>query len=117
MKYLLIAGFLMCGCIVAAAQEFEDKSATSSEFNPLGNSLDLDNDPLYLRSTNGSAKIISKDEFERILASDQIDYIRVINDPSSIYIYGDKGKNGVVLVVMKGDSFSSKFPGRKRKNK
>jgi hypothetical protein len=115
MKYLLIAGLLICGCMVAAAQEIGDKTATTLEYSPLENSLS--GDPLYVRSVNGSAKIISKDEFERILETDQVSYVQHITDPSSIFIYGDKGKNGVILIVMKGDSFSSKYPGRKRRQR
>jgi hypothetical protein len=41
----------------------------------------------------------------------------MINDPSSTYIYGEKAKNGIVLIVMKGNAFSEKFAGKKRRNK
>lgn len=97
--------------MVATAQETSEKSAATTD---LSNPLDVD--PLYLRSANGTAKIISKEEFDRI-NTEQIDYIQILNDPSSVYIYGDKGKNGVVLIVMKGDSFSAKYPGRKRRQR
>ena len=115
MKYLLLGCFLFCSCLVAAAQDIGDKTATTADFSSLENSLS--GDPLYVRSINGSAKIISKDEYERVLETDQVSYIQHITDPSSIFIYGDKGKNGVILIVMKGDSFSSKYPGRKRRQR
>jgi hypothetical protein len=41
----------------------------------------------------------------------------MINDPSSTYIYGEKAKNGIVLIVMKGNTFSEKFAGKKRRSK
>jgi len=59
-------------------------------------------DALYVKSQRGVAKIITKDEAENLAAS-KIDYISVLKDPSSIHIYGDKGKNGVVLIVMKNE--------------
>jgi hypothetical protein len=69
-----------------------------------------------VRSYKGIAKIISKDEFEKI-NTDHIQYISVINDPSSVHIYGDKGKNGVVLIVMKSELMADKFSARKKRQK
>lgn len=108
----MIIGLLMSCCTMAFAQENADKSEVPSAFDP--NSLG--GDPLYLRSVRGSAKIITKGEFEKINTED-VDYIKMISDPSSIYIYGDKGKNGVVLVVMKDYSLSGKYSSRKRRQK
>ena len=113
MKYLLIFGFIVGCCSMALSQEIADKPVVPSSFDPADNTLNTD--PLYLRSIGGSAKIISKDEFEKIDAED-INYIKIITDPSSIYIYGDKGKNGVMLIVMKS-TFSEKYSGKKRRQK
>lgn len=112
MRYLMILGLFMSCFTLAFAQENVDKTEVPSAFDP--NSLA--GDPLYLRSVRGIAKIISKDEFEKINTED-VDYIKMITDPSSIYIYGDKGKNGVVLVVMKDHSLAGKYSSRKRRQK
>ena len=108
----MIIGLLMGSSTMALAQENVDKTEVPSAFDPSA----LGGDPLYLRSVRGSAKIITKDEFEKINTED-VDYIKMISDPSSIYIYGDKGKNGVVLVVMKDHSLSGKYSNRKRRQK
>ena len=78
--------------------------------------IQFEGDPLFVRSYRGIAKIITKDEFEKITTS-EIEYISVIKDPSSIHIYGDKAKHGVILVVMKGGSGAEKFSARKRRQK
>jgi hypothetical protein len=97
MKFLLMFGLLLGGLLPGVAQDIENKSEPS-EFDVLVNPLS--DERLYLVSSMKTAKIITKDQFEKI-NQDQVDYIQVINDPSSIYIYGDKAKNGVVLIVMK----------------
>src|SRR5688572_14441349 len=115
MRHLVMIVILMGTCLSLRAQDNSEKSdITVSSLNP---ALDpMEGGQLYLRSFRGSAKIITKDEFERI-NSDEIDYIQVLNDERSTYIYGDKGKNGVVLVVMKVNSLSQKFSTRKRRQK
>ena len=116
MKCLLIFGLLIGGVFSSAAQDL----ATPSE-GTLGSDLIINlTEPLYLVSSMKTAKIVTKEEFEKI-NSDQIDYIQVIRDPSSTIIYGDKAKNGVVLIVMKGilfpeKSFSEKYS-KKRKHR
>jgi hypothetical protein len=113
MKFVMMIGLLFVCFMMASAQENDPSVISSSEV--LENSA-LEGDPLYVRSYKKVAKIISKEEFEKI-NSESIQYISVITDPSSIYIYGDKAKNGVVLVVMKEDSFSGRYSGRKRRHK
>jgi hypothetical protein len=105
MKFLLFSGFLL-GCVFSVlAQDVATKPELPPEIDV---TIDLGGDePLYLVSSMKTARIITKDQFEKIDA-EQVDYIQVIKDPSSIYIYGDKARNGVVLIVMKGFSFSEK---------
>jgi hypothetical protein len=114
MKYFLIIGFLLGGFTLTLAQEnVETSEVIASAFNP----ADLEcPDPLYVRSVRGSAKIITKEEFEKI-GSGEIAYVSILNDERSTYIYGDKAKNGVVLIVMKDNSLSEKFSTRKRRNR
>lgn len=105
MKFLLFSGLLL-GCVFSGlAQNVATKSEIPSELDV---TIDVGGDePLYLVSSMKTARIITKDQFEKIDA-EQVDYIQVIKDPSSTVIYGDKAKNGVVLIVMKGFSFSEK---------
>lgn len=114
MKYLLIVGMLIGGFMPGLAQEITEKSEIIAELDVAVNPLA--GEPLYLISSMKTAKIITKDQFEKI-NQDQVDYIQVINDPSSTHIYGDKAKNGVVLIVMKGGSFSDRYSTKKRRHK
>jgi hypothetical protein len=108
-----MVGLMVGGMMPALAQDFSDKLEVPTEFdvtvNPLGD------EPLYLISSMKTAKVITKDQFEKI-NQDHVDYIQIINDPASTHIYGDKAKFGVVLVVMKSNSFSAKYVAKKRKH-
>ncbi|WP_276372781.1 hypothetical protein [Chryseolinea sp. H1M3-3] len=111
MKYLLMVSVWVGTCLLAVAQD--DPSVVTSDPTTLESSV-LESDQLYVRSYKKIAKIITKEEFEKI-NTESIQYISVIKDPSSLYIYGDKGKNGVVLIVMKDDS--GRLSGKKRRHK
>ncbi len=113
MKFLLLAGLLIGGVLPGLAQDIAGKTETPSEFDL---TVDPGHEPLYLVSSMKSARLISKDQFDKI-DHEQVDYIKMINDPSSTYIYGEKAKNGIVLIVMKGNAFSEKFAGKKRRSK
>jgi hypothetical protein len=113
MKYLMMFGFLVASSTLCLAQDIEEKVDGTSDVLVLA---DAGMQPLYVVSAMKTAKIISKDEFDKLNQS-QIDYIQVINDPSSTTIYGEKARNGVVLVVMKGTSISEKFSGRKKRQR
>jgi hypothetical protein len=114
MKFLLIFTMLLGGVLTGRAQ---DLTATPDGTTELGGVIDLGGgEPLYLVSSMQTAKIITKDQFEKI-NQDQVDYIQVIRDPSSVAMYGDKARNGVVLIVMKGNSFSEKYSSKRRRNK
>jgi hypothetical protein len=114
MKCLLIFGLLMVGVLTCPAQ---DLIATPDASTPLDGVIDLGGDePLYLVSSMRTAKIITKDQFEQI-NQDQVDYIQVIKDPAFAVIYGDKARNGVILIVMKDNSFSEKYSSKRRRQK
>jgi hypothetical protein len=110
MKNLLIVGFLIGSCSLCLAQEKIAGSEVTASFN---GTVD---EPLYIVSSMKTAKIITKDEFERI-SSDDIDYIQILEDPSSLHIYGDKARHGLVLVVLKGGSISEKLSIKKRRQR
>jgi len=114
MKFLLIFGLLIGGVLTCQSQDLITTPEASTE---LGGVIDLGGgEPLYLVSSMKTAKIITKDQFEKI-DQDQVDYIQMIKDPSSIAMYGDKARNGVVLIVMKGNSISEKYSSKRRRQK
>jgi len=114
MKYLMIFGLLIGGTLTCLSQDFVAKAEVASEAD-IAISI-VGDEPLFLVSSLKTAKIITKDEFDKI-SYDQIDYIQMISDPSSTIIYGDKAKNGVVLVVMKGTSLSERYTAKRRRHK
>ncbi|HEX6224539.1 MAG TPA: hypothetical protein VFZ52_09025 [Chryseolinea sp.] len=113
MKCLLIFGLLIGGVFICPGQ---DLIATPEGSTELTGGMDLgEEEPLYLVSSMKTAKIITKEQFEKI-DNDQVDYIHVINNPSSIAIYGDKARHGVVLIVMKASSLE-KYSSKRRRQK
>ena len=113
MKCLLIFGLLLGGVVTCPGQ---DLIATPEGSTELDGGIDLGEDePLYLVSSMKTAKIITREQFEKI-NHDQVDYIHVIKDPSSIAIYGDKARHGVVLIVMKANSLE-KYSSKRRRQK
>ena len=98
MKCLIIFGILVGGVFTCLGQDFVANADISTESETAINIL-ID-EPLFLVSTMKTARIVTRDDFEKINHL-HIAYIQVITDPSSTVIYGDKAKNGVVLIVMK----------------
>ena len=106
MKCIMIFAIVACASFQAMAQQSsEPNSLKISGLTSLHSS-----DPLFIVSDDQVSTEIAKEEFERINARD-IQSISVLKDPQVLQIYGERGKNGVVLIVMKGDSFSETFPG------
>ena len=114
MKCLIILGLLIGGASTCLSQDFSANADVSSESEPAISIL-ID-DPLFLVSSMKTARIVTKDEFEKI-SLQQIAYIQVITDPSSTIIYGDRAKNGVVLIVMKENLLSERFTAKRRRHR
>ena len=114
MKCLLILGLLIGGASTCLSQDLIANADLSTESVPAVSIL-LE-DPLFLVSSMKTARIVTKDEFEKI-SHQKIAYIQVITDPYSTLIYGDKAKNGVVLIVMKENAFLDGYSPKKRRHK
>ena len=114
MKCLLIFGLLIGGASTCLSQDFVANADASSDPETAISLLLAD--PLFLVSSMKTARIVTKDEFEKI-NHHHIAYIQVITDPSSTIIYGDKAKNGVVLIVMKEDPLSERYSPKKRRHR
>jgi hypothetical protein len=106
MKYLIVLLFAcVCTCSIAQKQQKQNSAEVASVKKPI---IKVSSgDQLYLLSTGNKTQEISKADFEKI-AKDQIEYTRVLKDAALISMYGDKGKNGVVLVVLKSTASGKK---------
>jgi hypothetical protein len=106
MKYSMFF-LLTCLCTFSFAQK--QSKINSSEVASVKKSRkkDTGDEQLYLLCTGSKTQEITKAEFEKI-EKDQIEYVRVLKDAAITDMYGDKGKNGVVLVVLKSNSGNKK---------
>ena len=78
------------------------KMSPSQTHNPLGYALTVKDDanpPLFFVD----GVLISKDEMSKI-SPDQIESISVLKDKSATVLYGEQGKNGVILIITKAKS-------------
>jgi hypothetical protein len=57
-------------------------------------------DPLFLVSENGIKKEISKEDVQKLQAS-QIESVEILMDNESIKEFGDKGRNGVMIISLR----------------
>lgn len=112
MRILLVTSILCC-CSAIAYSQGDSKEYKAPEPKVI---FSHSGDLLFVKSQRGIAKIITKDEAEN-LSESTIDYISVLKDPSAIHIYGDKGKNGVVLIVMKNEAARAKVSPRKKQQR
>jgi hypothetical protein len=106
MKYLLVAAFALCACLVANGQQRDSERTLSAEkidektpvtvstpANPIP-------EPLYVLSEGGMTRELSIADLEKLNIT-QIASIEVITDEESIREYGEKGKNGVLIISLK----------------
>ena len=100
MKSLLVAAFMICSSAWVHAQQVEPQN----EANPVPSSdefaLPEIPDPLFLVSENGIQKEISKEDVQKLSVS-QIESVEVLMDNESIKEYGDKGRNGVMIISLR----------------
>lgn len=100
MKSLLVAAFMICSCAWGHAQQVESRN----EANPTPSSDEFVvpeiPDPLFLISENGIQKEITKEDVAK-LSITQIESVEVLMDNESIKEYGDKGRNGVMIISLR----------------
>lgn len=59
---------------------------------------------------------MSREEFERAVVLEKIESIQVLKDPNLAALYGDKARNGVVIVITRErPSFAEEFLSRKKR--
>ena len=98
MKYLLIVG-LAFGTVTISFGQQTTSAYTASAGTP-AKKVSTRSSVLYLLSQGGKTTEVSKEELKKIKKKD-IEYTKVLKDPALLSMYGDKAKNGVVLVQMK----------------
>lgn len=101
MKCLIVAAFAICTCAFAYGQQTE----TSTESLPVQNTLEEPAsspipEPLYVISEGGIKKEASKEDLEKLNIT-QIESVEVLIDNESLQAYGDKGKNGVMIICLR----------------
>lgn len=106
MKYLIVL-LLTCLCTFTFAQKQQKQNSAEVASVKKPGKKTSSGLQLYLLSTGDKTQEISKSEFDKI-SKEQIEYVRVLKDAALISMYGDKGKNGVVLVVMKSSASGKK---------
>ncbi|HEY9045951.1 MAG TPA: hypothetical protein VIN08_08645 [Ohtaekwangia sp.] len=106
MKYGMIGIFIIASCLFAKAQDSTaTKLAVRQSFQPT-----LHPQPLYV--VNNVVEI-PYDSLKKI-DPDKIKFIQVLKDQEAIKQYGEKGRNGVVVIITKDigndrPSFSDEF--------
>ena len=106
MKYLIVAAFTLCACVVAYGQQKESKKTetiqNTEEIAPLTVATPASSipEPLYVLSEGGLTRELSIADIEKLNIT-QIASIEVITDEESIREYGEKGKNGVLIISLK----------------
>jgi hypothetical protein len=63
-------------------------------------SFPVDSKPLYILSDGKQERTFTSFNLQEI-QKDQVDSLRVISDPQFLTQYGEKGKNGVVMLYVK----------------
>ena len=103
MKSLLVAAFTICSCVFVYAQQAESSRETHPMQNPkeVTPSTDIP-EPLFVISVGGIEKEISKEELEKLNIT-QVASVEMIVDYELLKQYGEKGRNGVMIINLRED--------------
>jgi hypothetical protein len=100
MKSLLVAAFTLCSCAMAYAQQAE----TQDESRPVQiQNTEVSSpppEPMYVIAKGGIKRELSTDEMGTLNIL-QIESVEMIFDSESLKEYGEKGKNGVMVIWLK----------------
>jgi len=112
MKYLLAVALLACTFCEMLAQEGKSEKTDYASVAPIRIS-----EPLFLVKYDTVTMEVTKPEFEDLTkhATRNVEYIKVLKGTEALEPYGYKGRNGVVILALKGKpSFSEEFLNPKR---
>ena len=110
MKSLIVAAFTICTCALAYGQQTETQKEPPSLQNTEEISLPPIPEPLFVIAQGGIKKEISTDEMGK-LSITQIESVELLLDKESLEEYGEKGKNGVMIIwLLEGHNANNKLP-------
>jgi hypothetical protein len=101
MKSLIVAAFLVFTCAVSYAQQTNSQTQTQP-LPPSESSLAPPPEPLFVISNGGIKKEASKEDLQNLNIT-QIASVEVVLDEESLREYGEKGKNGVMIIFLRQD--------------
>ena len=101
MKSLLVAAFTICTCAFAYGQQAENsKESGSNEAFVVSPSSPIPPEPLYMISEGGIKREASKEDLEKLNIT-QIESVEMLIDNELLEQYGEKGKNGVMIICLR----------------
>jgi len=103
MKSLLVAAFTICSCVFVYAQQAE----SSKETRPIQTPKEVASpsvipEPLFVISVGGLEREISSEELEKLNIT-QVASVEMLVDNELLKPYGEKGKNGVMIISLRQD--------------
>ena len=125
MKYLLTVVLVAGISFEMRAQEEKSERTASAVYTHRQLSGDTDpyvapiriSEPLYLIKYDTVTEEVTKTEFEDLAkhVNKNVEYIKALRGSEALEPYGYKGRNGVIILALKGKpTFSDEFLNRKR---
>ena len=102
MKSLIVAAFLLGSCAFAYSQETNSQVDVTPVQTSVVDHSQPPPEPLYVISEGGISKEASKEDLEKLTIT-QIASVELLIDAELLLAYGDKGKNGVMIISLKED--------------
>jgi hypothetical protein len=110
MKHSIVLAFVIGLNTMAVAQQNPEQQSTAT--HRLAFESAINPDTLF----KVDSVEMSREEFERAVALGKIKSVEVLNDPNFTALFGDKARNGVVIVITKDrPSFAEEFLSRKKR--
>ena len=109
-KYSIVLAFVMSLNTMVLAQQNPEQPSKSQDRPAFKSTISLD--PLF----KIDSVEMSREAFERAVALGKIESVEVLKDPNLTALYGDKARNGVVIVITRDrPSFAEEFLNRKKR--
>jgi hypothetical protein len=100
MKSLLVAAFTICVCAFAHAQQSQPQEEASLVQTAQEVLPPEPPDPLYLLSDGEVNMEITKEDLAKLNIT-EIESLEIVMDEASLKEYGEKGKNGVMIISLR----------------